>query len=188
MNIGLFFGSFNPIHIGHLIIANFVADDTNVDEVWMIVSPHNPFKKTADLLEEKVRLSLVNTAITDNPKLKVSDIEFDLPRPSYTIDTITKIKEKYPDNTFFVIIGSDSLQTIETWKNSKRLLKENFFMVYERPLFSVTTSLENVRILNAPLLNICATDIRKAIKNGKSIRYLVPDQVLKEIEEKGYYR
>ena len=188
MNIGLFFGSFNPIHIGHLIIADFVADDTNVDEVWLVVSPQNPFKKTTNLLDEKVRLHLVSIAIADNAKLKISDIEFDLARPSYTVDTLTKIREKYPDNTFFIIIGSDSLQTIETWKNSEKLLKENVFMVYERPSFSLATSLKNVSVLNAPLLNICATDIRKAIKNGKSIRYLVPDQVLKEIKEKGYYR
>lgn len=188
MNIGLFFGSFNPVHIGHLIIANFVVNNTKADEVWLVVSPQNPFKKKNDLLDEKIRLHLVNIAISDNPKLKVSDIEFDLPRPSYTDNTLTNLRQKYPDHTFFVIMGSDSLQTIERWKDSAKLLKENVFMVYERPSFSIATALENVKILKAPLLNISATDIRKAIRKGQSIRYLVPERVLQEIEEKGYYR
>jgi nicotinate-nucleotide adenylyltransferase len=188
MKIGLYFGSFNPIHIGHLIIGSFVANNTEVEQVWYVVSPHNPLKKTSTLLNEYQRLHLVKLAIEKDDQLKVSDIEFKLPRPSYTIDTLTYLTEKYPQHTFKVIIGSDSLQNIGKWKNSQLLLQNYSFLVYQRPQFKVETSQANIHVMQAPLLEISSTIIREIIKQGKSIRYLVPDAVMEEIEKAGYYR
>ncbi len=188
MHIGLYFGSFNPVHVGHLIIASHVADNTNVDQVWFIVSPQNPLKKISTLLNEYHRLHLVNLAIENDSRLRVSDIEFKLPRPSYTIDTLIYLQEKYPAHTFSVIIGSDSFQNIHNWKNSDLLLKNYSFMVYERPGFEVSSELSNVTILKAPLLDISSTSVRKTIEEGKSIRYMVPEKVLEEITLGRYYK
>lgn len=187
MKVGLYFGSFNPIHIGHLIIAHFVVSNTNVDQVWLIVSPQNPLKSPGSLLNEYHRLHLARTATEDNLRLKVSDIEFHLPRPSYTIDTLTYLKEKYPDHQFSVIIGSDSYQNIGKWKNADLLLK-NDFVVYKRPGFEMSSHTSNILILNAPLLEISSTMVRALIKAGKSIRYLVPENVRLEIENNNYYK
>jgi nicotinate-nucleotide adenylyltransferase len=187
MKVGLYFGSFNPIHIGHLIIANFIVNNTDVDQVWLIVSPQNPFKSPGSLLNEYHRLHLARIAIEDNLKLKVSDIEFHLPRPSYTIDTLTYLKEKYPGNRFSVIVGSDSYQNIGKWKNADLLL-ENDFLVYKRPGFEITNCTSSTLILNAPLLDISSTMVRTLIKAGKSIRYLVPENVRLEIENNNYYK
>lgn len=189
MKIGLYFGSFNPIHIGHLIIADFISSYTEVEQVWFVVSPQNPLKKSSELLNEYHRLYLVQIAIEDNSRFKVSDIEFKLPRPSYTIDTLTYLEEKYPRNTFSVIIGSDSLQNINKWKNSEVLLEKYSFYVYQRPGFDVREkSRKNISLLKAPLLEISSTEIRSAIRTDKSIRYLVTPKVLDEIEKNGYYR
>lgn len=189
MKIGLYFGSFNPIHIGHLIIGNYVADNFDIKQVWFVVSPQNPLKKTLSLLNEYHRLYLVQIAIESNSKFKYSDIEFKLPRPSYTIDTLTYLHEKYPQHEFITIIGSDSLKNINKWKNSEKLLKNFSFCVYERPGFEVEENTQaNIHLLKAPLLEISSTHIRNAIQAGKSIKYLVPDNVLEEIERNGYYR
>ncbi len=188
MNIGLYFGSFNPIHIGHLIIADFVANNSEVDKVWFVVSPQNPLKESSTLLEESLRLNLVNKAIENNPKFETCDIEFNLPRPSYTIDTLAFLKNKFPTFTFSIIMGSDSFVSIYKWKNYERLLQENFFIIYERTGFPIKRKDNNVIILNAPLLNISSTAIRTSIKEGKSIRYLVVENVLQELHEKGYYK
>lgn len=189
MKIGLYFGSFNPIHIGHLIIANFVSDYSDIEQVWFIVSPQNPFKKSSVLLNEYDRLYLVQKAIENNLKFRASDIEFKLPRPSYTIDTLTYLEEKYSKNKFVIIIGSDSLKNIHKWKNSELLLKNFSFYVYQRPEFEVKEDVHpNIHLLKAPLLQISSTFIREAIKNGKSVKYLVPDMVLEEIERNGYYK
>jgi len=189
MKIGLYFGSFNPIHIGHLIIANFITDYSDAEQVWFVVSPQNPLKKSSSLLNEYDRLFLVQTAIENNLKFRSSDIEFKLPRPSYTIDTLTYLKEKYPQHDFTVIIGSDSLRNISKWKNSETLLNNFSFYVYQRPGFEVPHSPQgNIAVLKAPLLDISSTYIRNAIQNGKSIKYLVPQQVLEEIERNGYYK
>lgn len=187
MHIGLYFGSFNPIHIGHLVIGSFVAN-TYVDEVWMVVSPRNPLKEAADLLDESARLQLVKLAVANDPQLKASDVEFNLPRPSYTVDTMAFLRGKYPDHTFSMIMGSDSFLTLDSWKKSKMLLEENIFFVYERPYFSLSTVPANVTILKGPFLNISATTIRDAIRTGKSIRYLVTESVMHEILDKGYYQ
>jgi len=189
MKIGLYFGSFNPIHIGHLIIANFVSEHTNVEQVWFIVSPQNPLKISSGLLNEYDRLFLVQIAIENNLRFRASDIEFKLPRPSYTIDTLTYLKEKYSQHEFIVIIGSDSLTNIHKWKNSNLLLTNFALCVYQRPGFAVEQPAEkNITVLKAPLLDISSTYIRDAIRNGQSIKYLVPEKVVDEIERNGYYR
>lgn len=188
MKIGLYFGSFNPIHIGHLIIGSFVANNTDVDQVWFVVSPQNPLKKAATLLNEYHRLHLVQLAIEGDAQLKASNIEFKLPRPSYTIDTLTYLQEKHPSYTFAVIMGSDSFQNISRWKNYELLLKNNSFYVYLRPGFEVKTNAENIHVLKAPLLEISSTQLRETIKKGKTIRYLVPKSVQEEIERNGYYK
>jgi nicotinate-nucleotide adenylyltransferase len=189
MNIGLYFGSFNPIHIGHLIIGSFIANTEEVDQVWFVVSPQNPFKTSATLLNEYHRLHLVQLAIEGDPLLRASDIEFKLPRPSYTIDTLVYLSEKYPQHTFSVIIGSDSYQNLPKWKNTEIILRDYSIYVYQRPAFEQKQAKEkNVRFLTAPLLDISATFIRKAVQEGKSIRYLVPEKVREEIERNNYYK
>jgi nicotinate-nucleotide adenylyltransferase len=189
MKVGLYFGSFNPIHIGHLIIANYVAEHTNVDQVWLIVSPQNPLKPTSSLLNEYQRLHLVQLAIDNNEKLKASDVEFKMPKPSFTIDTIVYLEEKYPNHQFYIILGSDSFNNISKWKNADVLQKNYPLIIYQRPGFiTPNANNKNLTILNAPLLDISATTIRKLIKMKKSIRYLVTDNVLNDIEKNGYYR
>ncbi len=189
MKIGLYFGSFNPVHVGHLIIAEFVAEHAAVDQVWMIVSPQNPLKKSASLLNEYDRLNLVNIAIEGNEKVRASDIEFKLPKPSYTIDTLVYLSEKYPDHEFVVIVGSDSYLNIHKWKNFEVLQRDYRFIIYERPDFPVDKKSLHLRwtVLNAPLLEISSTYIRKQIKEGKSVKYLVTEPVRKEMERNGYY-
>jgi nicotinate-nucleotide adenylyltransferase len=190
MKIGLYFGSFNPIHIGHLIIANYVVQNTTLEQVWFIISPQNPLKKTASLLNEYHRLFLVQASIEDEPSLKASDIEFRLPKPSYTINTLAYLKEKFPSHEFSVIMGSDGFQNLPAWKNFNELVKNYPIIVYERPNFKPENKYENatVTFLQAPLLEISSTYIRKIINEGKSIRYLVPEKVRLEIEHNGYYR
>lgn len=189
MKIGLYFGSFNPVHIGHLIIAAHVANHTDMQQVWFIVSPQNPLKPAAGLLNEYHRLHLVRIAIEDDPRLKVSDVEFKLPKPSYTIDTLTYLQEKYPQHEFSIIIGSDSFQNLSKWKNAELLMERYPFIIYKRPGFEVgDTAHANTTILHAPLLDISATSIRNTIKEGKSIRYLVEEKVREEIERNNYYK
>jgi nicotinate-nucleotide adenylyltransferase len=190
MNIGLYFGSFNPIHTGHLIIANHVRQQAGLAQVWLVVSPQNPLKPSAGLLNEFHRLALVQLGIDDEPGLKASDIEFRLPRPSYTADTLAYLQEKYPQHQFSIIMGSDSFQNLSKWKNPQYILKHHKIYVYKRPGFEVNKEQanENVTLLNAPLLEISSTHIRELIKTGNSIKYLVPDKVKEEIERNGYYR
>jgi nicotinate-nucleotide adenylyltransferase len=189
MKIGLYFGSFNPVHNGHLIIAQHVLNETDLEKIWFVVSPQNPFKQQKALLNEYDRLHLVNIAIEGSASLKAVDIEFKLPRPSYTIDTLTYLSEKYPQYQFSIIMGSDSYQNLDDWKNAKTLKKNYSFYVYERPGFpAVHTGNGNVFFLQAPLLQISATHIRELILRGKSIRFLVPDIVKEEIESNNYYK
>lgn len=188
MKIGLYFGSFNPIHIGHLIIANHIANNTELNEVWFVVSPQNPFKNTNSLLNEQHRLSLVKIAIEGEKKLKASNVEFKLPKPSYTADTLLYLSEKYPKHIFSIIMGSDGFQNIEKWKNYKYIINNYNIFIYQRPSFLIEKTTENIKIIDAPLLEISSTQIRKNIKEKKSIRYLVTDDVMKEIEVNGYYK
>jgi nicotinate-nucleotide adenylyltransferase len=188
MKVGLYFGSFNPIHHGHLIIAAHMINNTDLKQVWFVVSPQNPLKPSAGLLNEYQRLYLLQLAIEGEATFKASDIEFRLPRPSYTIDTLTYLHEKYPENEFTVIMGSDSYQNIERWKNYQQLLSSYSILIYERPGYSVNSTRTNVSIVKAPLLEISATHIRETIRQGRSIRYLVPDNVREEIDRNRYYR
>ena len=188
MQIALYFGSFNPVHIGHLIIASFVANNTSLQKVWLVVSPQNPLKPSKALLNEYHRLHLAQLAVVDDPYLHVSDIEFKLPRPSYTIDTLTYLQEKYPQHEFSIIMGSDSFQNIEKWKNHELLVKNYALYIYNRPSFPVKNSNNNIHILHAPMLEISATIIRQLIQKNKSIRYLVPEKVRLEIENNNYFK
>lgn len=190
MKTGLFFGSFNPVHTGHLIIANFMATRSDLKEVWMVVSPHNPLKPKSTLANDYDRLHLVRLAIDDNPLLKASDIEFSLPKPSYTIDTLTYLSEKYPGREFVLIMGSDNIATLHKWKNYEMILEKYAIYVYRRPDFvkEDLPDLPNVHYFDAPLLDISATYIRTCIKDRLSVRYLVPDKVYEYLEGSTMYR
>jgi nicotinate-nucleotide adenylyltransferase len=191
LKIGLFFGSFNPIHIGHLIIANIMAETTDLKKVWLVVSPQNPLKPGKGLLHEFDRYDMVQKAISDNFKLEVSDIEFHLPKPSYTIHTLIHLREKHPDKEFKVIIGEDNLTNFVKWKNHERILEDYGLYVYPRPLSEEQPSQlkqhPNVKMVEAPVLDISATFIRNRIRNRQSVRYLVPDAVEEMIRIKGFY-
>jgi len=186
---GLFFGSFNPVHVGHMIIANYMAQHTDLDQVWMVVSPHNPLKKQSSLAKDYDRLHLVNLAIGDNPLLQSSNIEFSLPKPSYTIDTLTYLKEKFPEREFVLIMGGDNLRTLHKWKNYEVLLKNHKIYIYQRPDYELGELKDHpsITIFEAPQMNISSSYIRREIKAGRSIEYLVPDEVYKSIEESGLY-
>lgn len=189
MKIALYFGSFNPIHHGHLIIANHILEHTDAEQVWFIVSPQNPFKQSAGLLNEYQRLHLVNLSIEGEKNLKASSIEFNLPKPSYTINTLTYLKEKYPEHEFIILMGSDSFQNITKWKNAEVILKNYPLYIYRRPGFEIAdTHGAKLTVVEAPLLQISATHIRELVRNGKSIRYLVPDAVAEEIRKGNYYK
>jgi nicotinate-nucleotide adenylyltransferase len=190
MRIGLFFGSFNPVHNGHLIIANYIVETTNLDQVWFVVSPQNPFKQKDTLLNEYDRLHLVQLGIGDNPKLRASDIEFKLPKPSYTIDTLTYMKEKFPQHSFALIMGSDNLQSFHKWKNYEMILANHELFVYKRRGFEghQLVRSENVHILDVPLLEISASFIRENITKKISMQYFLPEKVWDYIEGSSVYK
>jgi nicotinate-nucleotide adenylyltransferase len=189
MKIGLYFGSFNPIHHGHLIIATHIVENTDLDQVWFVVSPQNPLKPSAGLLNEYHRLHLVRIAIEAVDNLKTSDIEFHLPKPSYTIDTLTYLHEKYPQHHLSVVMGSDSYQNLPKWKNFQQILDNYQLYVYLRPSYGMPTTIQaRTTVVKAPLLEISATYIREKLKLKRSIRYLVPENVMQEIEKNGYYK
>ena len=190
MKIGLFFGSFNPIHIGHLIIANYMATQTDLDKVWLVVSPQNPLKPKKTLARDHDRLHLVRLGIGDNPRLEASNVEFNLPKPSYTVDTLTYLHEKYPEREFALIMGGDNLASLHLWKNYERLLDNYTIYVYRRPLTDVGDLAQSphVHIFDAPLLDISATYIRECLRQGKSVRYLVPEAVFEYLENSNLYR
>jgi nicotinate-nucleotide adenylyltransferase len=189
VKIGLFFGSFNPIHMGHMIIANLMAETTDIKKVWFVVSPQNPLKPSKGLLHEFDRYDMVRAAIHDNYKLEVSDVEFHLPKPSYTIHTLVHLREKHPEKEFKVIIGGDNLVNFAKWKNHQQILEHYGLYVYPRPntQLSELKVHPNVTLVDAPMLDISATFIRQCIRRKQSVRYLVPDAVEEMIRAKGFY-
>ena len=197
--IGLYFGTFNPIHVGHLIIANHMAQQPNIDQVWFVVSPQNPLKPKASILADYHRLALVRAAVEDNNKLRASNIEFDLPQPSYTVHTLVALKEKYPDFSFTIIMGEDNLNTFPKWKNHEAILADYSILVYPRVESDETLSvkthsksellqLDNVKLVDAPLMKISASFIRKSIKEKKDVRYMLTERVMKYVEEMHFYK
>lgn len=190
MRVGLYFGSFNPIHNGHLIIAQAVLELSQLDEIWFIVSPQNPLKKNKSLLHEFDRYDMVRAAIEDNDRFKVSDIEFNAPRPSYTIDTLVYLNERYPNHDFKLIIGSDNLTIFPKWKNHDKILNDFGLIVYPRPGDNPKNFADhpNVTFIKAPLLDISATFVRKSIKENRSIRYLVPEKAVQYIYDRKLYQ
>jgi len=190
MKIGLFFGSFNPIHVGHMIIANVMAENTDLSKVWFVVSPQNPLKPSKGLLHEFDRYDMVKAAIADNYKLEVSDVEFHLSKPSYTIHTLAHLSEKHPGKEFKLILGEDNLENFTKWKNYEQILQHHGLYVYPRPHVTNTDLKRhpNVTMIDAPLLDISATYIRSCIKSNKSFRYLVPEVVEQMIRIRQFYK
>lgn len=192
--IGLFFGSFNPIHMGHMIIANIMAETTDLTKVWFVVTPQNPLKSGKGLLHDFDRYDMVRAAVYENHKLEVSDVEFHLPKPNYTIHTLIHLTEKHPQKQFKVIIGEDNLESFTRWKNYERILEDYGLYVYPRLTGTAgVTNAElkrhpNVKMVDAPLMDISATFIRNCIKKDQSVRYLVPDVVEAMIRDKKFYR
>jgi len=189
MKIGLLFGSFNPVHVGHLIIANYMANYTTLDKVWLVVSPQNPLKKYGDLINTYDRLEMCKLATDNSKNIQVSDVELKLPQPSYTIDTLAHLKEKYPQHEFALIMGSDNLVSLPKWKNYKLILRDYQIFVYPRPGYENTdlATHPSVTITMTPLMELSATFIRQSLKDRKNVQYFVPDVVLDFIESKNLY-
>lgn len=203
MKVGLYFGTFNPIHVGHLVIANYMADYTDLDQVWMVVTPQNPLKKKSSLLADYHRLAIVQVAIEDNKKLRASDIEFKLPKPSYTATTLAHLMDKYPTYEFCLIMGEDNLRTLHKWKNHEAILKNHKLYVYPRAL-TVQEEAEveeigtrpdnkfadhpNVQMCDAPVMKVSSSFVRAAIKEGKDVRYILTEPVHTYVEEMNFYK
>ena len=192
MNIGLYFGSFNPIHIGHLIIANHMVENSDLDQIWLVVTPHNPHKKKNTLLDNNHRLAMVDIALENYPKLKSSKIEFDLPQPSYTVNTLAYVKEKHSDHTFSLIMGEDNLKSFHKWKNYVTILENHNIYVYPRISEGVIeTQFDNhpkIHKVDAPIVEISSTFIRKSIKIQSNIRPLLPHNVWQYLDEMNFYK
>ena len=192
MNIGLFFGSFNPIHIGHLVIANHLVEHSNLDQVWFVVTPHNPFKKKSSLLDNYQRLEMVYRATKDYNTLKPSDIEFNLPQPNYTINTLVYLQEKYPDYKFSLIMGEDNLKSFHKWKNYELILENHHIYVYPRNSKGHTetqfTDHKQIHNVEAPIMELSSTFIRNSIKEGKNIQPMLPEHVWEYLDEMNFYK
>lgn len=192
MKIGLYFGTFNPIHVGHLIIANHMAEHSDLEQIWMVVTPHNPLKQKNTLLDDYQRLHLVRLATEDYPKIKPSDIEFKLPQPNYTVNTLAHLMEKYPQHEFSLIMGEDNLKSLHKWKNYEYILQHHDIYIYPR----VSEEAENPTLKNhprvnwvdAPIVEISSTFIRENIKNKKNIRPLLPHNVWEYVDHNNFYR
>jgi nicotinate-nucleotide adenylyltransferase len=192
MKIGLYFGTFNPIHVGHLIIANHMAEHSDLDQVWMVVTPHNPLKKKSTLLDDYHRLQMVHLAAEDFPKIKPSDIEFKLTQPNYTVNTLVHLQEKYPDHEFSLIMGEDNLKSFHKWKNYEAILEHHDIYVYPR----ISSEIDNltfknhakIHLIDAPVVEISSTFIRDNIKKGKNIQPLLPLKVWEYIDHNNFYK
>jgi len=187
--IGLFFGSFNPIHQGHLMIANYMVEYTDISMVWFIVSPHNPLKEKTSLLADHHRLAMANIAVEDDPRFRVSNIEFHLPQPSYTIDTLTFLAEKYPGKEFVLICGRDNLPAFSKWKNYEDILNRYHLYIYPRPETEVSPfdNHPHVHFTEAPMIEISSSFIRQGINEGKNLRQFLPEKVWKYLTEMHFY-
>lgn len=195
--IGLFFGSFNPIHIGHLILGNYILENSDMEELWFVVSPQNPFKDKKSLLKDHNRLDMVQLAIKNYPKMRASNVEFSLPTPSYTIDTLTYLQEKYPDYSFSLIMGEDNLGSLHKWKNYELLLQNYQIIVYPR-IFGEDTSTshnvtelknhQNIHKIDAPIIELSATEIRNMIKAGRNVRPMLPPEVFEYLDGSSFYK
>ena len=204
MNVGLYFGTFNPIHVGHMVIASYMSEHTGLDQVWFVVTPQNPLKTKKSLLQDSHRLALVREAVDESPNLKASDIEFGLSKPNYTTNTLAHLIEKYPKHTFSLIMGEDNLRNFHKWRNYEHILKEHQIFVYPRVLTlqeqSEGTTINNSQIeklkkeknvvycKGAPVMKISASFIRQAIKEGKDVRFLLTEPVYKYVEEMHFYK
>lgn len=191
--VGLFFGSFNPIHIGHLILANYILEHTDMDELWFVVSPQNPFKEKKSLLKDHNRLDMVQLAVKNYPKMRASNVEFSLPQPSYTIDTLTYLHEKHSDYSFSLIMGEDNLQSLHKWKNSETLIKNHHIIVYPRMYDGEKKDPEylqheNISLIEAPVIELSATEIRNMIKTGKNVRPMLPPEVFEYLDGSSFYK
>ena len=186
---GLYFGSFNPVHVGHLAIASFMVEFSDISELWFVVSPHNPLKEKRSLLEDHHRLEMVRLAIGDDYRLRASDIEFYLPTPSYTIDTLTYLEEKFPAREFQIIMGADGLRTFHKWKNAALIAKRYHRLIYPRPGVSeeMALSAPNATLVRAPLMEISSSFIRQAIKEKREVRHFVPDPAYRYMREMQFY-
>ena len=191
--IGLFFGSFNPIHIGHLILANYILENSDMNELWFVVSPQNPFKDKKSLLSDHNRLDMVELAIKNYPNMRASNVEFSLPTPSYTIDTLTYLKEKHPDYSFSLIMGEDNLGSLHKWKNTDLLVKDHHIIVYPRVFegdkkSSKYTDHENISLIKAPVIELSATEIRNMIQQEKNVRPMLPPEVFEYLDGSSFYK
>lgn len=194
MKIGLYFGTFNPIHVGHLIIANHMAEYSDLEQIWMVVTPHNPHKQKNTLLDDYQRLHLVNLAIEDYPKIKPSDIEFKLPQPNYTVNTLAHLKDKFPQHEFSLIMGEDNLKSLHKWKNHEYILENHAIYIYprvseaiEKESDSVLENHPRVHKIDAPIVEISSTFIRENIKNKKNVRPLLSEKVWNYIDHNNFY-
>lgn len=199
--VGLYFGTFNPVHVGHLIIANHMADHTDIDEVWLVVTPQNPFKQKSSLLPDYQRLNLSRIAVEDNPKVRVSDVEFNLTKPSYTIHTLAHLNEAHPTVEFSLIMGEDNLRSLHKWKNFDQILERHSIFVYPRVLTiqekedlkshrtnALLTNHPNIKKVDAPVMKLSASFIRQSIKAGHDVRYLLTEPVFKYVTEMHFYK
>ncbi len=192
MRIGLYFGSFNPIHIGHLVIANHLAEYSDLDQIWFVVTPHNPFKKKSSLLDNFQRLEMVYRATKEYTKLKPSDIEFNLPQPNYTVNTLAHLQEKHPDYEFALIMGEDNLKSFHKWKNYEIILENHHIYVYPRISENkVETQFDGhkkIHVVNAPIMQLSSTFIRNSIKVGKNVKPMLPEFVWEYLDEMSFYK
>lgn len=191
LKVGLYFGSYNPIHIGHLAIANYMVEFTDIDQLWFVVSPQNPHKKKNNLLDDYQRLEMVHRAVQNDDRLRASNIEFNLPRPSYTVDTLAYLKDQYPNYDFVILMGSDNLESFHKWKNFEAIIENYGVVVYPRPGFdrSKVQVHKNITIAEgAPLMEISASFIRKAIRQGKDVRHFLPPKTWEYLEQMNFYR
>jgi nicotinate-nucleotide adenylyltransferase len=192
MKIGLYFGTFNPIHVGHMIIANHMAEHSDLNQIWMVVTPHNPLKQKSTLLDDYHRLHLVNLATEEYPKIKASDIEFKLPQPNYTVNTLAHLKDKYPQHEFSLIMGEDNLNSLHKWKNYEFIIEHHEIYVYPRlnsgAIDEQFVTNSKIHRLGAPVIELSSTFIRECIKNKKNIRPLLPEKVWEYIDHNNFYK